>query len=175
MVQLSWPYVTTGKTIALTTQTFVSRVKSLLCLGLSLLSSKEAIIFWFHGCSHHPQWFWSPKRGNLSLLPPFPLLFEGWAPQNWCFAVLEKTLESLLDCKEIKPVNPGENQPWILTGRTDAQASILWPPDVKSWLIGKDSDAGKNWGQEEKGKMEDKMIGWHHWLNMTRISVNPRR
>ena len=79
--------------------------------------------------------------------------------------VLEKTLESLLDCKEIKPVNLGENQPWILIGRTDAEAPILWPPDVKSWLTGKDPAAGKNWGQEEKGKMEDKMVGWHHWLN----------
>ena len=81
--------------------------------------------------------------------------------------VLEKTLESLLDCKEIKPVNPKGNQPWIFIGRTDAEveAPIIWPPDVKSQFIKKDPDAGKDWRQEEKGKTEDKMVGWHHWLN----------
>ena len=91
---------------------------------------------------------------------------ENWAPNNWCFwtVVLEKTLESPLDCKEIKPVNPKGNQPWIFIGKTDAgaEAPILWPPDVKSWLIGKDPDAGKDWRQEEKGMEEDEMIGWHH-------------
>ena len=78
---------------------------------------------------------------------------EGWVPKNWCFqtVVLEKTLESSLDSKEIKPVNPKGNQPWTFIGRTDAEAPILWPPDKKSWLIGKDPDAGKDWGQEEKG------------------------
>ena len=94
---------------------------------------------------------------------------ENWALKNWCFwtVVLEKTLESPLDCKEIKPVNPKENQLWIFTGRTDAEAEalILWPPDVKSWLIGKDSDAGRDWGQEEKGTAKDEMAGWHHRLN----------
>ena len=92
---------------------------------------------------------------------------EGWAPKNWCFwTVLEKTLESPLDCK-IKPVNPKGNQPWIFTGRTDAkgEGSILWPPDEKSWLIGKDSDAGKDRRQGQKGTTEDEMVGWHHWLN----------
>ena len=85
-------------------------------------------------------------------------LTEGWAPKNWCFwiVVLEKTLESPLDCKEIQPVPPKGNQPWIFTGRTDAEAEaqILWPPDVKSHLIVQDSDAGKDWGQEEKGTTE---------------------
>ena len=94
---------------------------------------------------------------------------EGWAPKNWCFwtAVLEKTLESPLDGEEIKPVNPKGNQPWIVIVRTDAEveAPILWPPDAKSQLIGKDPDAGKDWGQEEKGTTEDEMVGWHHWLN----------
>ena len=94
---------------------------------------------------------------------------EGWAPKNWCFqiVVLEKTLESLLNCKEIKPVNPKGNQSWIFIGRTDAEAeaSILRPPDAKSWLIGKDSDAGKDWRWEEKGMTEDEMAGWHHWLD----------
>ena len=80
---------------------------------------------------------------------------------------LEKTLESPWDCKEIKPVNPKENQHWIFIGRTDAEAEalILWPPDVKNWLIGKDPDAGKDWRQKEKGTTEDEMVGWHHRLN----------
>ena len=81
--------------------------------------------------------------------------------------VLEGTLESPLDCKEIKPVNTKENQFWIFIGRTDAEAEapIVWPSDVKNWLIGKDPDAGKDWGQEEKGMTEDEMVEWHHWLN----------
>ena len=81
--------------------------------------------------------------------------------------VLEKTLESPLDCKEIKPVNPEGNQFWIFTGRTDAEAKtpVLWPHDAKNWLIGKDPDAGKDWGQEEKGTTEDEMVGWHHQHN----------
>ena len=93
---------------------------------------------------------------------------EGWALKNWCFwtVVLEKTLESLLDCK-IKPVNPNRNQSWIFIGRTDAEAEvpILWPPDVKNWLIGKDPNAGKDWGQEEKGMTGNEMVGWHHRLD----------
>ena len=94
---------------------------------------------------------------------------EGWAPKNWCFwmAVLEKILESPLDCKEIKPANPKVNQSWMFIGRTDAEAKgpILWPPDAKSWLIIKDPDAGKVWRWEEKGTTEDEMFGWHHQLN----------
>ena len=80
--------------------------------------------------------------------------------------VLEKTLESPLDCKEIKPINPRENQSWIFIGRIDAEAEvpILWPPDAKSCLTGKNPDYGKDWGQEEKGMTEDEMVGWHHWL-----------
>ena len=92
---------------------------------------------------------------------------EGWEPKNWCFwtLVLEKTLESLLDSKEIKPVSPEGNQSWIWTGKTEVEAPTLWPPDVKSQLAGKDPDAGKDWGQEEKGTTEDEMVGWHCWLN----------
>ena len=94
---------------------------------------------------------------------------EGWAPKNWCFRtmVLEKTPESPLDCKEIKPVHPKGNQSWIFIGRTDAEAEvpILWPPDVKSRPIRKDPDAGKDWRQEEKGTTEDEMAGWHHWFD----------
>ena len=93
---------------------------------------------------------------------------EGWALKNWCFwtVVLEKTLESPLDCKEIKPVNPKRNQSWIFIGRTDAEAETptLWPPDAKKWLIGKDPDAGKDWRQK-KGMTENEMFGWHHQLN----------
>ena len=94
---------------------------------------------------------------------------EIWAPKNWCFwtVVLEKALERPLDCKEIKPVNPKGNWPLIFIGRTDSEAetAILWPPDVKNWLIGKDPDAGKDWRQEKKGTTEDEMIGWHYRLN----------
>ena len=91
---------------------------------------------------------------------------EGWAPKNWCFwtVVLEKTLESPLDFREIQPVNPKGNQSWIFIGRTDAEAEtpVPWPHDAKNWLIGKDPEAGKDWGQKEKGTTEDEMVGWHH-------------
>ena len=94
---------------------------------------------------------------------------ESWVLKNWCFwtVMLEKTLESPLDCKEIKPVHPKGNQPWIFIGRTDAKAEtpILWLHDAKSWFIRKDPDAGKDWNQEEKWMTEDKMVGWHHQLN----------
>ena len=94
---------------------------------------------------------------------------KSWAPKNWCFwtVVLEKTLESPLDCKETQLVHPKGDQSWVFIGRTDAEAAtpVLWPPDVKSWLIGKDPDAGREWGQEEKGTTEDEMAGWHHWLD----------
>ena len=96
---------------------------------------------------------------------------EGWELKNWCLwtVVLEKTLESPLDCKEIQPVHPKGNQPWIFIGRTDAEAPILGPPDVKSQLTGKDLDTGKNWGQE-KGATEDEMVGWHGQLNGQNLS-----
>ena len=94
---------------------------------------------------------------------------EGWALKNWCFwtVVLEKTLESPLDCKEIQPVHSKGEQPWVFFGRTDVEAEtpILWPLHAKSWLIGNDSDAGRVWGQEEKGTTEDEMAGWHHGLD----------
>ena len=107
-------------------------------------------------CSSHV-WMWESDHK------------EGWAPKNWHFwtEVLEKTLESHVDCKEIKPFNPRGNQPWIFIGRTDAEAKapIFWPSDLKSWLTGKAPDAGRKCGQEEKGATEDKMVGWYHWLN----------
>ena len=89
---------------------------------------------------------------------------ESWAPP---IVVVEKTLQSPLDCKEIQPVHPKGDQSWVFIGRTDAEAEtpILWPPQVKGWLIWKDPDAGKDWRQEEKGTTEDEIVGWHHWLN----------
>ena len=103
---------------------------------------------------------------------------EGWALKNWCFwtVVLEKTLESPLDCKEIKPVNPKGSHSWIFIGRTDAEveAPILWPPDVKTWLIGKDPDAGQDWRWEEKGITEAEMVKWHHRLYGYEFEQAPR-
>ena len=100
---------------------------------------------------------------------------ESWAPKNWCFwtVVLEKTHESPLDCKEIYPVHP-KDQSWVFIGRTDAEAEtpVLWPSHVKSWLFGKDPDARRDWGQEEKGTTEDEMAGWHHWLHGHEFWVN---
>ena len=94
---------------------------------------------------------------------------ESWGPKKWCFwtVVLEKTLKSPSDCKETQLVHPKGNQSWIFTERTDAEAEapILWPPNAKNWLIGKDPDAGKDWRQKEKGTTEDEVVGWHHQLN----------
>ena len=108
-----------------------------------------------YGFSSSPVWMWELDHK------------EGWAPKNWCFltVVLEKTLKSPLDCKEIKPVDPKGNQSWIFTGRTDAEAPTLQPPNMKSQLIGKDPNAGKDWRQEEKGTSEDDMVRWHHQLD----------
>ena len=99
---------------------------------------------------------------------------ESWALKNWCFwtVMLEKTLKSSLDFKEIQPVHPKENQSWIFIGRTDveADAPILWPPDAKNWLIWKDPDPGKDWSGEEKGSTEDEIVRWLHWLNGRSLS-----
>ena len=109
-----------------------------------------------YGFSSSPVWMWESDCE------------ESWVLKNWRFwvVVLEKTLESPLDCKEIQSVHPKGNQSWIFTGRTDAEAKtpILWPPDAKNWLIGKVPDAGKDWRWEEKGMTEDEMVGWHHRL-----------
>ena len=102
---------------------------------------------------------------------------ESWVLKNWCFwtVVLEKTLESPLDCKEIQPIRLRGNQSWIFIGTTDAKAEtpVLWPPDEESWLIKKDPDAGKDWRQREKGTTEDKMVGWHHRLNRQEFEQAP--
>ena len=103
---------------------------------------------------------------------------ESWAPKDWYFrtVVLEKILKSLLDCKEIQPVYPKGNQSWVFLRRTYAETEvpILWPPDAKSWLIRKDPDAGKASRQEEKGRTEDEMVGWHHQLNEHEFEQAPR-
>ena len=102
---------------------------------------------------------------------------EGWVPKNWCFwtVVLDKTLESTLDYKEIQPVHYKGDQSWVFFRRNDAKAEtpVLWPPHAKSWLIGKDSDAGRDWGQEEKGMTEDEMAGWHHQLDGCEFEWTP--
>ena len=102
---------------------------------------------------------------------------ESWVPKNWCFwlVVLEKTLESSLNCKEIQLVNPKGNQSWIFIGRTDAEAEapILWPPNAKNWIIGKDPEAEKDWRQEEKRVTEDEMVEWHHWFNGHEFEQTP--
>ena len=104
---------------------------------------------------------------------------ESWALKNWCFwtMVLEKTLESPLDCQEIQPVSPQGNQSWIFIGRTDVEAETpklkLWPPDAKNWLTGKDPDPGKDWRQEKKGTTEGAMAGWHHRLNIHKFRWTP--
>ena len=119
-----------------------------------------------------------PTKVRLVKAMVFPVVMYGceswtvkkfWAPKNWCFwtVVLEKTLESPLDCEDIQPVHPEGDQPWDFFGGNDAKAEtpVLWPPHVKSWLLGKDSDAQRDWGQEEKGTTEDEMAGWHHRLD----------
>ena len=108
-----------------------------------------------YGFSSSHVWMWEPDHKEV------------WAPKNWCFwiAVLEKTLESSLDCREIKLVHPKGNQPWIFIGRTEVEALIFWSPDAKSQLIGKNVDAGKDWREEEKRAAEDEMVKRHHWLN----------
>ena len=119
-----------------------------------------------------------PRKVHLVKAMVFPVVVygcESWTikkaecRRNWCFwtVVLEKTLESPLDCREIQPVHPKGDQSWVFIGMTDAEPEtpILWPPDVKNWLIGKDPDAGKDWRWEEKGTTEDEMVGWHHQLN----------
>ena len=103
---------------------------------------------------------------------------ESWSLKNWCFwtVVLEKTPENPLDCKEIQPVHSKGDQSWVFFGRTDAKTEtpILWPPHVKSWLIGKDSNVGRDWRQEEKGMKEDEMAGWHHQLHGREFGWTPR-
>ena len=146
----------------------IHEIKRCLLLGRKAMTNLDSILksrdyFSSKGPSSQSYGFssshvWMSELGNK----------ESWAPKNWCFwtVVLERALESILDCK-IQPVHPKGDQSWIVIGRTnaEAEAQLLWPPDVKNWLIWKDHDAGKDWRQEEKGTTEDEMVGWHHWLD----------
>ena len=130
---------------------------------------EDEMVLW-HSCTFHFELYLSLHLFSSSHVWMSELDYKGsWAPKNWCSwtVVLEKTLESPLDCREIQPVHPKGDQSWVFIGRTNVEAEtpILWPPDVKSWLIGKDPDAGKDWRQEEKGMTEGEMAGWHHQLN----------
>ena len=127
----------------------------------------------------------SGRKVHLVKATVFPVVMYGceswtikkcWVPKNWCFwTVVLETLESPSDCKEIQPVHPKGDQSWVFIGRTDVEAEtpILWPPDAKSWLIVKDPDAGKDWGQEKKGTTEDEMVGLHHRLNRRQFGSAP--
>ena len=132
-------------------------IKSLQTKEVNPLNNINIVTSQSYGFSKSHVWIWELDHK------------EGWVPKKWCFqiVVLEKILDSPMDFKEIEPDNPEGNQPWIFIGKTDAEgeAAILWPPDAKNWLIGKDPYAGKDWGQKEKGVTEDEMVGWHHWLN----------
>ena len=153
-------------------------IKRHLLLGRKAMTNLDSIVksrdvTWSTKCSYSQSYGFSSSHLGMWELDHK----EGWALKNWCFwtVVLEKTPESPLDCKEIKPVHPKGNQPWIFIGRTDAtaEAPILWPPDVKSQLNGKDPDAGKDWSQEDKGATEDEMVGWHHQLNGPKFEQAP--
>ena len=144
-------------------------IKKSLCLGRKAMTNLDSIL--------KSRDITLPTKVRLVKAMIFPVIMygceldykESWTRKNWCFwtVVLEKMLETPLDSKEIQLVNPKENQSWISIGRTDAEAEtpILWPPDAKNWFIGKDSDAGKDWRQEEQGTTEDEMVGWYHRLN----------
>ena len=143
------------------------KIKRLLLLGRKAMTNLDSVLK-----SRHIFAYKGPHSQSYGFSGSCVQVWEldhkkGWVLKNWCFqvVVLEKTLESPLDCKEIKPVNPKGNPPWIFIGKTDTEAPILWPPDAKSWLIGKDPDVGENWGQEEKVVTEDEMTGWHYWFN----------
>ena len=174
----------TGKTIALTRWTFFGKVMSLLLNMLSRLFTIKRHLFLGKKVMTNLNNIF--KSRDISLPTKVHLVKamvfssghvwmweldceESWVLKNWCFwtVVLEKTIESPLDCKEVQPVHPKGNQSWVFIGRTDAEAEtpILWPPDVRGWLTGKDPDAGRDWGQEEKGMTEDGMAGWHHRLD----------
>ena len=127
------------------------------------MSEKYKVILWNKGLSSQGYGFSSGHVWMRELDYK-----ENWVPKNWCFwTVVLKTLESPLDCKEMQPVHSEGDQSWMFFGRNDAKAEtpVLWPPHVKSWLIGKDSDVGRDWRQEEKGMTEDETVGWHHWLD----------
>ena len=133
----------------------------------------------FLSCFHKNKWpvwvvLWEQLNSPLNKCILFEIHWKSWVPKNWCFwtVVLENTLESPLDCKEIQPVHPKGDQSWVFIERTNAEAEtpILWPPHAKSWLIGKEPDAERDWGQAEKATTEDEMAGWHHLLDGHELS-----
>ena len=136
-------------------------IKRCLLLGRKAMANLESILksrditLQGYGFSSSHVWMWELDYK------------ESWAPKNWCFwtVVMEKTLESPLDCKEIQSVHPKGDQSWVFIGRTDAETPLLWPPDAKNWLIWKDPEAGKDWRSEDKRTTEDELVGWHHWLS----------
>ena len=143
-------------------------IKRRLLLGRKVMTNLDSIL--------KSRYITLPTKVHLVKAVIFPVVMYGceswtvsWVPMNWCFwtVVLEKTLESPLDCKEIQPVHPKGDESWVLIGRTDVEAGtpILWLPDAKSWLIGTDPDAGRDWGQKEKGTTGDEIVGWHHQLD----------
>ena len=145
-----------------------NEIKRHLLLGRKVMTNLESIL--------KSRDITLPTKVHLVKAMVFPVVWmwdldceESWVLKNWCFwtVVLEKTLESPLDCKEIQPVHPKGDQSRVFIGRTDAEAEtpIVWPPHVKSWLTRRDPDAGRDWGQEEKGMTEDEMAGWHHQLH----------
>ena len=141
-------------------------IKRCLLLGRKVMTNLDSILKCFANKGPHNQSYGFPGSQVWMWVLDHK---DSWELKNWCFwtVVLEKTLESSLDCKEIQPVHPKGDQYWVFTGRTDVEAEtpILCPPDAKSWLIWKDPDAGKDWRREEKGITDDEMVGWHHWLN----------
>ena len=142
-------------------------IKRCLLLGRKAMTNPDSVIkkWRYHFANEDPC---SQSYGfSSSHVRKWEVDHKGSMPKNWRLWIVLKTLESPLDCKEIKPVNPKGNQFWMFIRRTDVEAEtpILWPPDAKSWLIREDPDAGKEWGQKEKGATEDETVGWHHWLN----------
>ena len=144
-------------------------IKRLLLLGRKVMTNLDSILKSRHYFTNK-----GPSSKGYGFSSSHVLMWEldhkeSWVPKNWCFwtVVLEKTLESPLACKEIEPVHPKGNHSLIFIGRSDAEADtpVLWPPDWKKWLVGKDPDAGKDWRREEKGMTKDEMVGWHHWLS----------
>ena len=164
-VETEWGFISLGSKIT-TDGDCSHEIKRCLLLGRKVMTNIESIL--------KSKDITSQTKAHLVKAMFFPVVVwmweldnkESWVAKNWCFwtVVLEKTLQSPLDCKEIQPVHPEGNKSWIFIGRTDAEAEppILWLPDMKNCLFGKDPDAGKDWWQEEKGTTEDEMVGWHH-------------
>ena len=158
----TWNYPTSQRSLIILT-TFISGI----VLSSSRIFFNTWFLFWNYICFGIISFSNSIFLFFILVYFLFSFSYCSWGSQGKNTVVLEKTLESPLDCREIKPVHPKGNQSWIFIGKTDVETEtpILWPPDAKSWLIWKDPDAGKDWRREEKETPEDEMVGWHHWLN----------